>query len=317
MLFISAQLTHAHDGTHDHNEIPSIHSRDWHYSNNVLAVEGTFLLTKKEKVFVEMEEGVSSFDIDKLSWKDQKYIERKQKEIESINASRIDVKIQKEHKTKASISQFVQPITYGFVAVGLWLMIVAYRKRLRKKFSVVMSSVILFDFMFLALVSCGSDSGADDTDPETTATTFTNDPSAMNLAFTPYANVSTRWGSEYFYVESNEIPDHQMMVNISAWIAQVPTPHDYSGDNAWSIPLTATYAENPISIESEFQRGAIGIASNGIPIFNPLNASGLVSQQIGELDDFGGHSGRGDDYHYHTAPLHLQTTPFCAAIFRM
>ncbi len=27
---------------------------------------------------------------------------------------------------------------------------------------------------------------------------------------------------------------------------------------------------------------------------------------VGELDDFGGHCGRADDYHYHAAPLHLE-----------
>ncbi|MGB4709182.1 MAG: hypothetical protein WBH50_06565, partial [Fuerstiella sp.] len=27
----------------------------------------------------------------------------------------------------------------------------------------------------------------------------------------------------------------------------------------------------------------------------------------GELDEWGGHCGRGDDYHYHTAPVHLET----------
>jgi len=32
-----------------------------------------------------------------------------------------------------------------------------------------------------------------------------------------------------------------------------------------------------------------------------------VAQEIGELDQWGGHCGRGDDYHYHSAPLHLQT----------
>jgi phosphatidylethanolamine-binding protein (PEBP) family uncharacterized protein len=98
-----------------------------------------------------------------------------------------------------------------------------------------------------------------------------------------------------------------MMVNITAWIAQVPVPHPYTGDNAWSIPRQPVYADNPVTIADDLQRGAIAVASNGIPIFNPVNASGLVSKEIGELDDFGGHSGRADDYHYHAAPLHLET----------
>ena len=130
----------------------------------------------------------------------------------------------------------------------------------------------------------------------------------MASAFAPYGTVSIRFDGTRFYVESNGVPNHQMMVNITAWNAQVPVPQPYTDTNAWSIPLQTRYAENPVSIESDLQRGAIAIAVNGIPIFNPLNASGLISKEIGELDDFGGHSGRADDYHYHAAPLHLEST---------
>ena len=130
----------------------------------------------------------------------------------------------------------------------------------------------------------------------------------MAAAFAPYSNVSTRFDSTYFYVESNSIPDHQMMVGIRTWNAQVPIPVSYTGTNAWSIPLQTRYAENPLSIENNFQRGAIAIAVNGVPIFNPTNASGEHADDLGELDNFGGHSGGAEDYPYHTAPFHLQST---------
>jgi phosphatidylethanolamine-binding protein (PEBP) family uncharacterized protein len=55
-------------------------------------------------------------------------------------------------------------------------------------------------------------------------------------------------------------------------------------------------------------RGAIALAANGVPIFNPQNNRGEVAAEIGELDKWGGHCGRADDYHYHAAPLHLQNT---------
>ncbi|MDP5140924.1 MAG: YHYH protein, partial [Spirosomaceae bacterium] len=45
-----------------------------------------------------------------------------------------------------------------------------------------------------------------------------------------------------------------------------------------------------------------------IPIFNPLNNRGEDANVIGELDQWGGHCGRADDYHYHLAPTHLQST---------
>jgi hypothetical protein len=43
-----------------------------------------------------------------------------------------------------------------------------------------------------------------------------------------------------------------------------------------------------------------------VPIFNALNNRGVDSNLEGELDEWGGHCGRADDYHYHVAPLHLQ-----------
>ena len=158
----------------------------------------------------------------------------------------------------------------------------------------------------------GDQSGVDPADGEggagTSGDQLANAPAVMSATFAPYGNVTTRFDDTWFYVESDGIPEHDMMINITAWIAQVPLPHPYVGDNAWQIPLNPTYADNPVSIETDLQRGAIAIAANGIPIFNPLNASGLISKEIGELDDFGGHSGRADDYHYHTAPLHLEAT---------
>ena len=59
-------------------------------------------------------------------------------------------------------------------------------------------------------------------------------------------------------------------------------------------------------IKGRFLRGAIALAVNGVPIFNPQNNRGEVAQEIGELDQWGGHCGRADDYHYHITPLHLQ-----------
>ncbi len=87
----------------------------------------------------------------------------------------------------------------------------------------------------------------------------------------------------------------------------MPLPQNYTGANAWQFPLSPVPAKTPLSIKGRFLRGAIAIAANGIPIFNPQNNRGEVSAEIGELDEWGGHCGRADDYHYHAAPLHLQT----------
>jgi hypothetical protein len=124
-------------------------------------------------------------------------------------------------------------------------------------------------------------------------------------AFSPA--VRLRWDEGRLFIEGNGMPAHNMMVGITAWQQQVPLPHSYAGSNAWQIPLTPVPSKTPVSIKGRFLRGAVAIAANGIPIFNPQNNRGEVSAEIGELDQWGGHCGRADDYHYHSAPLHLQS----------
>jgi hypothetical protein len=99
-----------------------------------------------------------------------------------------------------------------------------------------------------------------------------------------------------------------MMVGISnhGWQQQVPIPQCYIGNNAWPIPLNPVLSANPIPVDSiHFTRGAIAIAVNGVPIFNYHTNTGVDSYLDGQLDNYGGHCGRADDYHYHIAPLHL------------
>ena len=133
---------------------------------------------------------------------------------------------------------------------------------------------------------------------------------AQAAAFSAFApKVKTTWDKQYLYVESDSIPDHQMMVGITAWQQQVPITQPYTGNNVWRIPLQPVPAKAPMSAKNNFFRGAIALAANGIPIFNPIKNDGRTDTFLaGELDRFGGHCGRADDYHYHIAPLHLQKT---------
>ncbi|HSH01740.1 MAG TPA: YHYH protein [Anaerolineae bacterium] len=141
--------------------------------------------------------------------------------------------------------------------------------------------------------------------PTTNATATPNlSPTAGFDAFRDQLNLITT--NDYLLIEANGLPSHNMMVGISSWQQQVPVPQPYTGDNAWQLPLNPTLADNPISAQTNLYRGAIAIAVNGVPIFNALNNRGEDAFLAGELDNWGGHCGRADDYHYHTAPLHLQ-----------
>lgn len=132
----------------------------------------------------------------------------------------------------------------------------------------------------------------------------------IHLHFLPFKeSLGLRWDERFYYVESNGMPDHPMMTGITAWQQQVPLPQSYNGDNAWQIPLFPVRAERPMSGKTNFFRGAIALAVNGVPIFNPIKNDGKTDTFIaGELDQWGGHCGRADDYHYHLPPVHLEKT---------
>lgn len=98
-----------------------------------------------------------------------------------------------------------------------------------------------------------------------------------------------------------------MMTGITQTILQVPTAQNFTGANAWKIPLVPAIAPAAMDANS----GPIGVAVNGIPIFNPCKQMGcdpsLIeggdTKVLGELDTCNGHAGRADDYHYHAAPV--------------
>ena len=107
--------------------------------------------------------------------------------------------------------------------------------------------------------------------------------------------------STYAYVASNGLATHPMMNGITATNLQVPLAVNFSGSNAWKIPLAPAIAASTTTAVD----GPIGVAINGVPIFNPCKQGGCQNgdtKVLGELDTCNGHAGRGDDYHYHAAP---------------
>ena len=126
----------------------------------------------------------------------------------------------------------------------------------------------------------------------TTAVTTTTIPitrvTFLDSAFAPYTPfVTTAVGTTYYTVASNGLPAHNIMAGITNWQQQVPTPQFYAGTNSWSIPLQSVYATTPMSTTSNFMKGAVALAVNGVPIFNALNNRGEDSYLIGELDNWG------------------------------
>lgn len=156
--------------------------------------------------------------------------------------------------------------------------------------------------------TAASSSTSSTTASSSTTTSSSSGVSADTLAgFDAFADsVKVFRDADTWMIESNGMPSHNMMVGIKSWQQQFPLPQPYQGSNAWQLPAAPLMAKTPLSARTALYRGAIAIAVNGVPIFNALNNRGDDAYLVGELDEWGGHCGRADDYHYHIAPLHLQ-----------
>lgn len=251
------------------------------------AVQGHFLMVRDGKVFLELQNGsIVSSPLEDFSFSSQSSLSKKIENLKEINTLK--------GRAKPQITVYFDIYLILLIACSLWFI---FLKNKNYKLQLATLSVIIF-----IIYACKTK----DLTPSVTSKT---DPSFIEKIYAPFkSTVKTRYDDTYFYVESNGIPTHNMMVGITSWQQQVPLPQNYTGTNAWSIPLKPEYASTVLSLKNNFMKGAVAIAPNGIPIFNPLNNRGEDAYAIGELDQWGGHCGRADDYHYHIAPLHFEAT---------
>ncbi len=265
-------------------------TRIWRYANKSVAAQGNFIFSENGTVHISTAQHKAiALPLNTLSWIDKNYVANQSAQIERLNVS----------QPIASKSANTTILLAVFLAMLLGLVMfrvaVVFQVRYLKR-------GLAFSMILLAF-ACKK------TIVDTVVSSIKSDPVVMSTAFAPYKSlVTTRSDATYFYIESNGLPAHNMMVGITNWQQQVPVNQSYMGSNAWSIPLAPTLATSPLSTKTNFMKGAIAIAANGIPIFNPLNNRGEDSYLIGELDQWGGHCGKADDYHYHIPPIHLQAT---------
>jgi hypothetical protein len=284
LLLLCCNLIFAHTINYENQVL-----RHWFIKKENKFVDGSFSMIKDGKVYIEdAQNQILNFPISSLSKADQDYSNKKQNRIIAINTNSIN-----------SNSIESKPIYYykiGLIFLVLLLIFsLLYKYSDKKKMKYL--APILFSGMTITLFSFAKK-----------AFTIT-DPVFINSAFAPFATtISTSYDANYFYVNSKGVPNHEMMVGISShgWQQQVPIPQCYTNTNHWSIPLNPVLATTPVPVSAtHFLKGAIAIAANGIAIFNYHTNTGVDSYTDGQLDIYGGHCGRGDDYHYHTAPLHL------------
>ena len=277
--------------------------RHWVVAGAERKIDGSLLMVKDDLVYLQLpDNSVVSFPVAIFSAADQEYAIARYREIIEIN------------RQSTAVRPSVREAVYGYKNGWLWLIGLA----------IVVSYIIIFSissgagvqianrakFRYLyPVLAVGCISVVSAFTTKSYKISSTTNPLFIDSAFGPYkATVTTHWDGTYFYVESYGIPAHQMMTGITNWQQQVPIPQCYTGSNTWSIPLNPVMSATPTPTAAHFFRGAIAIAANGVPIFNALTNTGVDAFLTGQLDNFGGHCGMADDYHYHTAPLHLSAT---------
>lgn len=267
--------------------------RTWELEENSALFQADFIKVKKGIVYlIDAGHQLLEIDITEFSDEDQRYIQTKSDWIKIANTGN-------------------EPVYASFSGLGQWLILLGtlaiifalYKFRKREKLSFGTGAILGVTLVFLG---CNSNKVGEVSSAILNSRVPANSFAFVESVFGVFDEVNVHRDEEYIYIESNGIPDHEMMTGITNWQQQVPIPHDYSGDNSWAIPLQPQLAAEPLLTKENFMKGAIAIAVNGIPIFNPLNNRGEDANAIGELDNWGGHCGRADDYHYHLAPTHLQ-----------
>ena len=299
----------AHSGGHYHKG-GGIKLNIWRLKSGEI-VKGNFSFAKDDRIFLEQEEGVmKAIVMDDLIYQDQQLAKFKIKKYTELNyLNNTDIEIENYNY-------------YKYLPLCLLILIGCIVYNINKNYikSYVFQSrlglstmSILFIFSILIACSKSTTTNSDNTivtpivNPITVTIPKTSS-AFMDSAFAAFKpSISTSSDNNYFYIASTGIPSHNMMIGITNWQQQVPITQPYNGTNSWSIPLQPVYATIPLSTKTNLMKGAVAVAVNGIPIFNALNNRGEDSYKIGELDNWGGHCGKGDDYHYHAAPMHLST----------
>lgn len=285
LLCLFSHLLFAHSGNEGHQNL-----REWSISSENQNVKASLMMLKDKTVYLENDQHrVMKVLLSSLSANDQSFVVQKYQQIEASNTT---PSVSKGKNGQNLLENNFWLLVWFSTLLTSFLLVRSYQNRFKFKYGYALTLIIMLGFFasFMPKPVLGTD------------------PLFIDSAFIPFKpKVKTHWDTKYFYVEDLGMPSHRMMNGITAWQQQVPIPQCYVGTNAWSIPLNPVIAATPTPTRTNFFKGAVALAANGIPIFNALNNRGEDSYLIGELDQYGGHCGRADDYHYHIAPLSLDS----------
>lgn len=146
----------------------------------------------------------------------------------------------------------------------------------------------------------------------TRATTDAGTTTGLPAAFARFnSTVSVSLDGDNVVIRANGVPDHKSVY----FAASDPRYEAYNGannqfsSNGFQIveqQLTFRIPVNPKAASSHASTplGPIGIAVNGVPIFNQYNGQNRpLTIEINSFDQYNGHPQMTGQYHYHVEPL--------------
>ena len=193
-----------------------------------------------------------------------------------------------------------------------------------KKNNIILRNFYVIVISISLIISCSNSSNSFTTPTSNSNSTLTLKDYFLALNLT---NISVNTDGTTYKVSSDGYPTHKHTDGIIGWNQRVPLPQDFTGDYAFPFPVTPTLNSSYPAGVNSYLHSSVALAINGIPIFVPYKQnicsdSSLVDSSscellydesnssydkydtylANELDSCGGHSGRGDDYHYHRYP---------------
>ena len=330
----------SHPGGHEHS------SKKWYFHNSDQFIEGEFIsLDNGNITLITADKKIVKYPLESFEWSDQVLILENSKNVFELNHFNKKIFNSKNLSFLKITKPKGWFVLFLLITLWISLLIYFIFLK-HKKLSIIFSLSSLFFLLLIACSkgdesnpispvqisdnsvntsdssstnssdnnSSASSTNSSDNNSSASSTNSSDNSSSsteilmetISSYFSRFTDVYITSDESYFYINSNSWPNHQMGIGITSWQEQVPIPQNYTGENSWRIPFNPVMSDNPIDTSVNLFRGAIAIAINGIPIFNVLNNRGENSYEKGELDNWGGHFGRGDDYHYHLIPTHLE-----------
>ncbi|MCB0725079.1 MAG: YHYH protein [Ignavibacteriae bacterium] len=172
----------------------------------------------------------------------------------------------------------------------------------------------------LMLVTAGIIAGCNDSDTVTSVSS--TDPELGDALVTTYHKFygayEVSFEGDYVVMKTKGRPEHPSpYYQGTQWEGSLYEPYNGTNQNfhqnpnhinefnfTFKIPLHPQASGTP----TPTPLGPIGVALNGVPIFNQYAAGGVpLTGEINSFDQYGGHPTGNHMYHYHVEPLYLTT----------